>query len=177
MKSLYTATLMSIVFLAISSTAYGDDDQFEFEAELSGEQEVPAVDTDTEGEVDIDFKDDLSKARFKLEVEDGRLVTQAHLHCGRAGENGPVVVFLFDFVPDGVDVDGRLARGTLRNADITEVGANCVTPTNRNFPGIGRPVNNIAALFFAMRDGLIYANVHTIASPGGEVRGQLLPDD
>jgi hypothetical protein len=38
----------------------------------------------------------------------------------------------------------------------------------------GRPINNIASLAFAMRDGLIYANVHTVANTGGEVRGQLL---
>jgi hypothetical protein len=28
-----------------------------------------------------------------------------------------------------------------------------------------------------MRDGLVYCNVHTTAFPGGEVRGQMLPDD
>ncbi len=63
-----------------------------------------------------------------------------------------------------------MAEGTLTNADITDVGADCV-------PAIGRPVNNIASLAFAARDGLIYANVHTVANPPGEIRGQLLEDD
>jgi hypothetical protein len=27
-----------------------------------------------------------------------------------------------------------------------------------------------------MRDGLVYLNVHTDLFPGGEIRGQLLPD-
>jgi hypothetical protein len=58
-----------------------------------------------------------------------------------------------------------VATGTLTNADIAAV--DCVTP-------IGRPVNNIASLAFAARDGLIYANVHTVANSGGEIRGQLL---
>jgi hypothetical protein len=53
----------------------------------------------------------------------------------------------------------------LLNTDFT--GADCV-------PNIGRPVNNLAALAFAMRDGLIYANVHTTNFPGGEIRGQML---
>ena len=37
-----------------------------------------------------------------------------------------------------------------------------------------RNKSNIAALAFAMRDGLIYANVHTAANTGGEIRGQLI---
>jgi hypothetical protein len=51
--------------------------------------------------------------------------------------------------------------------------------TNANFraadclTAIDRPVNNIASLFLAMRDGLIYANVHTLTNPAGEVRSQL----
>jgi hypothetical protein len=39
---------------------------------------------------------------------------------------------------------------------------------------VGRPVNNIAALAFAKRDGLIYVNLHTPTQPAGEVRGQLV---
>ena len=175
MKKLCTTILM-VAFLAVSTTAYGNDEALEFEAKLSGAQEVspPAplngVDTDTTGKIKVEFSDDLSEADFRLKVRDGFAVTQAHLHCGRAGTNGPVVVFLFGFVVGGVDVDGELARGTLTNADITDVGADCV-------PAIGRPVNNIASLAFAARDGLIYANVHTVANPPGEIRGQLLEDD
>jgi hypothetical protein len=55
----------------------------------------------------------------------------------------------------------------LTNLDFT--GADCT-------PIVGRPVNNIAALAFAMRNGLIYANVHTDVFPAGEQRGQMLKD-
>lgn len=94
-------------------------------------------------------------------------VRVAHFHCGRAGENGPVVVDLFGPVDAGVDVDGELAEGTVTIADFRVV--DCVSV-------IGRPVNNIASLAFAARDGLIYANVHSLANTGGEVRGQLLEE-
>lgn len=81
--------------------------------------------------------------------------------------NGPVVVFLFGPADPGIDVDGLLAEGELTNANFEE--ADCVTV-------IGTPVNNIASLAFAARNGLIYANVHTEANPAGEVRGQLFEE-
>jgi hypothetical protein len=102
-------------------------------------------------------------------VLDGVAVTQAHLHCGAAGQNGPVVVFLFGFIPGGFDVDGQIARFTLTDANVAAVGADCV-------PTIGMEINNLADLLDATRDGLIYANVHTVANPGGEIRGQLAED-
>ncbi len=166
-----TLTLaVSLAMLLSTSVSADGGNAPAFRAELSGAQEVPEVGTGTSGRVTLMFDSALSEARFVLRVENGTGVTQAHFHCSRPGANGPVVVFLLGFIPGGVDVDGELASGTMKNADITAIGANCV-------PSIGRPVNNIASLAFAARDGLIYANVHTAANPGGEVRGQLLEVD
>ena len=36
-------------------------------------------------------------------------------------------------------------------------------------------VRNIASLTAAAFEGLVYANVHTVENPAGEVRGQLIP--
>ena len=169
MKKLYATMVILIAFLAVSSTAYGDGNRaLKFRATLSGAQEVPEVVTDTTGEIKVKFNKALSEAEFRLVVRDGMGVTVAHFHCQRPGLNGPVVIFLY---PGPVtDVDGELAEGTLTNAGFLPAGSTVC-------PGlIGRPVNNIAALAFAMRDGLIYANVHTVAHPGGEIRGQLLED-
>jgi hypothetical protein len=130
------------------------------------------VDTLTTGDITVVFDEGLTQAEFTLNVADAVGVTQAHFHCGRPGQNGPIVVFLF---PVGAtvagpptDVDGLLAGGTLTNisTDPSFLATDCV-------PLIGRPVNNIASLFSAMRDGLIYANVHTAAFPAGEIRSQL----
>jgi hypothetical protein len=91
------------------------------------------------------------------------MVAGAHFHCGQAGVNGPV------------------AFGILNPGPLLEVGEHTrVTLTNQAFTGedcasvVGRPVNNIAALAFAMRDGLVYVNLHTPTEPTGEVRGQLV---
>ena len=168
MKNLYTTSLILVAFLAVSSTAYGDSG-LKFEADLDGAQEVPPVFTDTTGEIEVEFNDALTEAEFELEVFDGVAVTQAHFHCAPADVNGPVVAFLFGFVLGGFDVDGDLAEFTLTDANIAAVGADCV-------PSIGMAINNLADLALAMEDGNIYANVHSVANPGGEVRGQLLED-
>ena len=87
----------------------------------------------------------------------------AHFHCGRAGQNGPIPFGLV--APGPLALDGNRIRGTLTNFDFNE--ADCV-------PVVGRPVNNLAALALAMRDGLIYINVHSTLFPPGEMRGQML---
>ena len=89
-----------------------------------GAQEVPGVVTNTTGKLRLNFDRGLSEADFRLRVNDGIDVLQAHLHCARAGANGPVVVFLF---AGGVDVDGLLSKGTLTNADF--LGADCTGTT------------------------------------------------
>lgn len=175
LRRLCTAVLVPAAFLIGSGGAYAGDSALEFRAGLSGAQEVPEVPTVTTGDVRVEFNADLSRFEFELIVRDGVGITQAHLHCGRPGENGPIVVFLFPDMPPalsppGVDINGELAKGTRSNADIRPTAADCVT-------AIGRVVNNIASLAFAARDGLVYANVHTVARPGGEVRGQLLEKD
>jgi len=70
--------------------------------------------------------------------------------------------------PGSLSFDGKRIRGTLTNADFT--GADCSVT-------IGRQVNNIVALAFAMQDGLIYVNVHSDASLPGEIRGQMQKKD
>jgi hypothetical protein len=157
-----------------------DDDDYAFRAHLSGAQEVTPPDapatpslgvaTNTSAQARVEFSRNLSTFRFRLNVRNGRRVTQAHLHCGRPGQNGPVVVFLAALNPDGADVNGAFAQGTRSNEHIEVSAEGCETL-------IGRPIRNIASLAGAARDGLIYANVHTIDNPAGEVRGQLVRED
>lgn len=168
MKSV-TALLMSVALVGLAGPTWADDD-FEFEAELSGAQEPPpGVETDGRGEVDADFDDELSRVRVRLRVKDTNgTPMRAHFHCARPGQNGPIAFGIVDPGPCEFDDDGRV-RCTLTNED-ANAGNTCMD-------SVGRPVNNIASLAFAMRDGLIYVNVHTSTSPGGELRGQMVPED
>ena len=145
-------------------TADDDDDHGgpEFRARLRGSQEVPAVTTSTRGEAQIQFNDAKTAAEFDLEVEDGIRVTQAHIHCAPTGVNGPIVVFLAGFHDKGWDVDGDwIGDATFTDANITNTACG----------------STLAQLADAMAQGQAYANVHTVANAGGEVRGQLERED
>jgi hypothetical protein len=156
--------------LVASDLAFADDSRFA--ATLSGAQEVVVnsgvfvpggTDTDATGRIDARFDKAFTSVRVNLRI-DGLTGTfaAAHFHCGRPGQNGPVVFGLVS--PGPLVFDGRSIRGTLTNLDFT--GADCSAV-------VGRPINNIAALAFAMDDGLIYANVHSDVFPAGEIRGQM----
>ena len=161
--------------LAVAAAAAGDDSDedrgfgagMSFTARLSGAQEVPGVDTRGVGRANVRFDAGFTRVFVDLRVSGlTGSFTRAHFHCNRPGANGPVAFGLVQ--PGPLMFDGRGVRGTLTNADFS--GGDCAA-----VPLVGRPVNNIAALAFAMRDGLIYLNVHTDFVPSGEIRGQLMP--
>ena len=92
-------------------------------------------------------------------MNDGIRVTQAHLHCAPAGVNGPVVVFLAGLHAAGLNVDGKwVSNATFTDSSIVN-------------PACGATV---AALVESMTVGMVYVNVHTVARPAGEVRGQVV---
>jgi hypothetical protein len=158
-------SILAAALLLVTSIAEAHDQKFK--AFLAGAQEVPGTDTSASGDISVRFNRSLSRVTVDLKIS--RLLggfAAAHFHCNRPGANGPVAFGLVN--PGPLSFDGRRIRGTLTNADFT--GADCADV-------VGRPVNNIAALAFAMRDGLIYVNVHTSTFPGGDIRGQMLTGD
>ena len=162
MRKLSAAVLVLAAFVSISALVYGGDLP-KSEVKLEGAQEVPPVSTDTSGRLKLRFNAASTEATFRLKVFEGVGVTQAHLHCALEGVNGPIVAFLFGFIPAGVNVNGLLAQGTLTDADILDTsGDPC-----------GVTITDIASLLAAVEDGRVYANVHTLVNPAGEVRGQV----
>lgn len=130
-------------------------------ATLTGLDEVPPVVTETTGKLHAKLSPDGGTMDVKLDVKDARGIlgaAGAHLHCAPVGVNGPVVAFLASAVPGG-----HTGRYKL---DMTLTDANIVNPNT----SCGA---TIAELADAIRDGLVYANVHSTENPSGEVRGQL----
>jgi len=167
------ALTLCVVAYASAQAPPSEASSFQLESTLSSAQEVtpPLNSTVTGGEVTIELDAGLSEAQVTLTLEgDASTVTGAHLHCARPGVDGPIFLGLVD---PGMCDAAQLAAGmltcTLTNEDIV-AEADCMGT-------VERPITNIAALFFAARDGLVYFNVHTVANPAGELRGQLVEAD
>lgn len=79
----------------------------------------------------------------------------SHIHLAPVGVNGPIVVPLFSGIQSGL-FDGVLAQGTITAADLSG-------------PLVGASLD---ALIAEMNAGNTYVNIHTLANPGGEIRGQ-----
>jgi hypothetical protein len=141
--------------------ADGGDDEQEFEATLTGDQEVPPVETDMLGDVDVEIEN--NRLEVVLNVRNNMHdIFAAHIHCAPPGENGPVGVTLF--MGSFTKESGVLAKGIIKAPD---VGNECGWAD----------IDDIVA---AMQSGNAYVNVHTTAEsggfPSGEIRGNLIPD-
>lgn len=155
----FRVSLFSALLLA--SSAVCANGAINFRVELSGDQEVPPVDTDASGFAILHANQALTEIRYRVVVEGADDVlgaAGAHLHCAPAGSNGPVVAFLAGSAPPGFASRVEV-RATLNDDSILNAGTVCGA--------------NIAELVGAMLDGNVYINVHSLSNPGGEVRGQV----
>jgi Cu/Zn superoxide dismutase len=119
--------------------------------ELSGDQEVPAVETAAYGSGIVSIDRDQSNVHFMMAYNDlTGPQTVAHFHNAPAGENGGVLFDLGPFFEQTETFDA--AFGYWSDMDAT-------------------PFDAAAALAFT--EGEVYANIHSAENPGGELRGQV----
>ncbi len=142
-----------------------------FVAHLSGDQEVPLVESGATGQAIFQVTGEGGFLAFRLNVANIHNVVASHIHLAPAGSNGAVVAFLYGpEISGGGRTQGVLNEGLLESADL--VG-----------PLAGQ---DISVLIEALRTGGAYVNVHTndgIGSPNtgpgdiasGEIRGQIRP--
>jgi CHRD domain len=132
-----------------------------FEAKLSGKNQSPVVDTPAHGVATFVLSTSGKSLSYRLSVTDIDNVSMAHIHMGPAGQEGPVVAWLYPPKPPAVVKKGKftgvLARGTL-------------TAANLAGPLEGK---TIADLVEQIKAGNTYVNVHTEKYPAGEIRGQI----
>ena len=99
--SLIIATLLAVtIIIAASGTAnlgtsfsaQGQLQGMKFTAQLSGKGEVPPVDTTATGTVQFQLSPDGKELTYDLTTKDLKSFMMAHIHQGKAGENGPPVL-------------------------------------------------------------------------------------
>ncbi len=117
-----------------------------FQVQLSGTQQVPAVQTDGTGTADLSYDPATHRLRWRITYSGlSGPVTMAHLHGpAAAGANAGVQLWLTK--------KGSPVKSPIR-------GAATLT----------------AAQAMQFEAGQWYINVHTRAHPGGEIRGQVTP--
>jgi len=128
-----------------------------YNALLLGRNEVPPVATPAFGTAVFHYDEANRRIRFRLEVQRITRMTQAHIHLGRPGQNGPVVAFLFGPSAFGISTGRGIVRGTLSARHL--VG-----------PLQGRTIRDLVR---ELNSGNAYVNVHTVQRPNGEIRGQI----
>ncbi len=157
--SLITA-LTSIIYSSSTTTVFavqgGDGGQQKFTAQLSGDQEVPPIQTSASGKAW--FKPMQDNIWFKVNVTNIQGVTMAHIHSGKQGENGPPIVPLYKSDTPSGQMSGILAKGN-------------ITADTFQGPMTGKQISD---LLTAMQNGETYVNIHTLQNPDGEIRGQIM---
>ncbi len=128
-----------------------------FNAELSGNEEVPPIKTEAAGTATFQISEGAKTMTYTLTLSHLKGITGAFLCKGKKGENGAIVMDLFR-EPRKEDVsDTLLAEGKIE-------------PYLLFGPLLGGSVQSLIQL---METGEVYINILTKRHPGGEIRGQV----
>ena len=148
MKLSFPIWAISILLALLSiypSHAAHLSDQLMVSSKLTGDQEVPAVNTSAVGVATFNLNSTWDTMCVNISVNGlSGPITGIHVHEASSGQNGPVVTNLSPFV------SGNRVVAMLTGADLT------------------------SAMIANYLSGNYYLNVHTAANPGGEIRGQLM---
>jgi hypothetical protein len=122
---------------------------------LTGANEVPPVNSTASGTTV--FINNQTFIEYDISVSDLYNATAAHIHQGRAGNNGPIVVTLYNttdpspglFGGFSGNITASLLEGPLRGHELSE-------------------------LIDIMSNGQAYVNIHSIKYKNGEIRDQIV---
>jgi len=117
-----------------------------FTAKLTGNNEVPPVNTPATGMAQFQLSSDGKELNYDLSATNLKGFMMAHVHQGKAGENGPPVTTPLS------------------------IGKGKITSSDLQGPLAGKQISDIVNI---MKNGGAYANVHTQQNQNGEIRGQI----
>jgi len=148
---------------------------------LTGDRQIPPVNTDARGYVGLKFQDDLTRFVFTVNAENIGNVTSIYLYKGDKNQNGTVVLDLLkaeeELPIDDVKIVNVTSEGKLTGT-LAAGGA-----TKDDLQGELKE-KSLSDFYNLMVNGSIYIIVHTKDFPNGEIRGNsfvpmddLFPED
>lgn len=128
-----------------------------FTARMSGINEVPSVDTKATGQTTFRTVNNDTTIKYKVNITGFSDATGAHIHMGKAGTNGDIIVDLLKNSKKNPTKLGMAIRGNITDSSL------------------GGPLKGktLADLVSAVKNGDTYINVHTPGHSNGEIRGQI----
>jgi CHRD domain len=147
------AIISSLAFVVVCSiaitqpSAYAQQQQ-SIIAKLTGKNEVPPVNTQATGTAQFQLSSDGKELNYDLSAINLNGFMMAHIHQGKAGENGQPVAPL------------QMGKGKVTSSDLQGSLA-------------GKQISDLVDI---IKNGQAYVNVHTDQNLNGEIRGQIDAD-
>lgn len=166
-----------LLFSAVDNTNAVSENKFS--ATLSGDEEVPPVETGGNGQATFQMQD--QSMSYQINVLNTDKVTGIHIHKGQAGENGEVLVSLYSqnsMLKDEEDISLFDKLSSKLDVSTSNVQRSSQFSYSGNFHASdlqgsleGKTLNELTSM---MSQGQTYVNVHTESYSDGEIRGQIV---
>jgi CHRD domain len=143
------AIISSLAFVIVCSIAITQPSAYAQQqsiiAKLTGKNEVPPVNTQATGTAQFQLSSDGKELNYDLSAINLNGFMMAHIHQGKAGENGQPVAPL------------QMGKGKVTSSDLQGSLA-------------GKQISDLVDI---IKNGQAYVNVHTDQNQNGEIRGQI----
>src|SRR5574339_1045479 len=135
-----------------------------YNATLTGNQQVPPVKTNGIGSASFELLDDNKTLHYQINVLDVPKITGIHIHKGKLGENGEVLVSIYNVKEDILKNQNTTKISEIESSSITINGNNqnsLATSGTINNLDLQGPLKgkNISDLITLIESGDTYVNV------------------
>jgi CHRD domain len=135
---------------------------------LTGDRQIPPVNTDARGYVGLKFDDDLGVFVFTVNAENIGNVTGIYVYKGERNQNGSVVLDLLKAEKERKINDIKILNVTSKGKLTGTLAAGGATKDNLQGELKGK---SLLDFYNLMANGSLYVVVHTKDFPNGEIRG------
>jgi len=172
MKRIVMMTTVVLVLIAAAMAVAQEQGAKRFREVMTGVKEVPVVSSSGHGVFTATINEDETEIAYRLEFEGlNSNITQSHIHIGPPNNSGAIDLFLctnLGNAPAGQTIQACPTNATEGVIEGVLTAANVIP-----LPAQGIAANELNEVIALIRAGVTYVNIHTVASPAGEIRSQL----